>query len=384
VLLKSSDADLQRAGGKLIAEIPGGQATRVFAESLASLSSGGRVVLLGALEERGDKAAAPYVRKAVGGPDETVRLAAVGALGVLGDVSCVELLTKTAAEGGRVGGAALRALGRISDKRVSNALGAIIKGGGEPPIRVAAIRAAVDRGDPAVLPVLFKAAGDASADVRAAAHAGLGDLAGAGELPVIISMLISAESSADRASIERALIAAVNRIGQTDAQPVIAGMSRADDAAKAPLLGVLARIGGEKALDAVRSAVKSGSSYVKRAAIRAMADWKDASPLSELLAIAKAEPDSANHILALRGYIKLVGVRSNRSRADSVKLLADAMAAARRAEEKKAVLAALPSYPCKEALDLAESAGDDSEIAVEAGLAVERIKGRMSGRRSRR
>ncbi|UCG48878.1 MAG: hypothetical protein JSU94_03670 [Phycisphaerales bacterium] len=48
--------------------------------------------------------------------------------------------------------------------------------------------------------------------------------------------------------------------------------------------------------------------------------------------------------------------RSNRSLADSVKLLGDAISVARRADEQKAVLAALPRRPCKEALDLAECA----------------------------
>jgi hypothetical protein len=50
------------------------------------------------------------------------------------------------------------------------------------------------------------------------------------------------------------------------------------------------------------------------------------------------------------------------------------MAIAKRADEKKAVLAALTKYPCEEALGLAESAKKDRALAAEAELASKRIR----------
>ena len=50
------------------------------------------------------------------------------------------------------------------------------------------------------------------------------------------------------------------------------------------------------------------------------------------------------------------------------------MAIARRADEKKAVLAALTKYPCEEALALAENAKKDRALTAEAELASKRIK----------
>ena len=53
------------------------------------------------------------------------------------------------------------------------------------------------------------------------------------------------------------------------------------------------------------------------------------------------------------------------------------MAAAKRPEEKKAVLAAVSRYPCKEALDLAQECVKDQVLAAEAKLASEKIKEAM-------
>jgi len=78
--------------------------------------------------------------------------------------------------------------------------------------------------------------------------------------------------------------------------------------------------------------------------------------------------------LALRGYIKLLGIPANRGAAETVKLLSEAMDVAQRPEEKKAVLSALTKFPCEEALVLAENAGKDSALAAEAELAAKKIK----------
>ena len=48
-------------------------------------------------------------------------------------------------------------------------------------------------------------------------------------------------------------------------------------------------------------------------------------------------------------------------------MLAEAMGLAKQAEEKRAVLALLPRFPVREALDLANASVNDSEVAAEEG-----------------
>jgi hypothetical protein len=170
------------------------------------------------------------------------------------------------------------------------------------------------------------------------------------------------------------MIVAVARLEAPDATPLIDGLAKANSAAKPHLLAVLSRIGGPKAIDAVRGQVLSEDDQVKTAAIRALADWPDAAPISDLMKIAKSDSDSTSRVLALRGYIKLLGIPANRGAAETVKLLVEAMEIAQRPEEKKAVLFALPKYPCKDALTLAENAKKNSDLAAEAELASKKIK----------
>ena len=69
----------------------------------------------------------------------------------------------------------------------------------------------------------------------------------------MVSMLSTAKSNSDRAAIERAMIATVTRLEEPDATPLIKGLAKADETVKPHLLAVLSRIGGQEALQAVRS-----------------------------------------------------------------------------------------------------------------------------------
>jgi HEAT repeat protein len=373
-LLKDPDLDLQRAAGQFIIEMPGTSITKALAEQLGQLGADAQVVLLGALEGRGDKAAAPYVAQLVGSTSEPVRLAAIGALAVLGDASSVELLAKASADDSAAGRAAMDSLGRLSGPGVAQALVAVAKSDAAVPVRINAIGALVNRHETEAIDALLAVAADNNPDVRQAAYKALGALAGQSELAKMVSMLIAAGGDADRAGIERAMIAVAARLEAPDAAPVIAGLAKADDTVKPYLLVVLARFGGPDALAAVRSQLGANDAKLKSAAIRALAAWPDASPLSDLMNIARSENDAACQVLALRGYIKLLEIPANRGASQTVVLLAEAMSAAKGTDEKKAVLSALARYPCEEAIGVAESAKKDSALAAEAELALNELK----------
>ncbi|HUV65493.1 MAG TPA: family 16 glycoside hydrolase, partial [Sedimentisphaerales bacterium] len=249
-LLKDPDLDLQRAAGKFITEMPGPAITQALAEQLGQLGADAQVVLLSALEGRGDKAAAPHVAKMVASTSEPVRIAAIEALAVLGDASSVELLAKASADGSRTGRAAMDSLGRLSDPGVTGALVAVARSDAAVPIRVNAIQALVNRHETEAIDVLLALAADNNPDVRQAAYKAFGVLAGQSEFSKMVSMLIAAAGDADRAGIERAMIAATARLEAPDAAAVIAGLAKADDTVKPHLLAVLARFGGPDALGA--------------------------------------------------------------------------------------------------------------------------------------
>jgi HEAT repeat protein len=381
-LLKDRDLDLQRAAGKFITEMPGTAITKALAEQLGDLNPEAQIVLLSALEMRGDKAAGLYVARILNSRNETVRLAAIKALAVLGDASNVELLADISVAGQTTGKAAMDTLNRLSGPGVAAALIGVARSHAGTSVRVNVIDTLTNRRQTEAVEVLFVLAKDDNLEIRQAAYKALGVLSAQKDLPAMVSMLLAAESNADRSGIERAIVATVARLrrevshtGESpDAAPVIKGLAKANRAAKPHLLIVLSRIGGPEALDAVRGRVLSEDVQIKTAAIRALADWPDAAPLSDLMKIAKTDSDSTSRVLALRGYIKLLGIPTNRGASETVKLLSGAMDTAQQPEEKIAVLSALPKYPCEEALAMAENAKKDSALTAEAELASRKIK----------
>lgn len=373
-LLKDEDLLLRQAAGQLIVDMPGTAATKAFAQQLAGVKGDGQVVLLSALESRADKAAAPYIAQVAAKGEGAVQLAAVKALAVVGDASNVSQLAKLSTAAGDLGKAALESLSRLTGPDVTRALAGVARDKGDSDVRVNAVRTLVARRETDALPAFLLLAMDSEPDVRQAAFKALGTMAGQREMPVMVSTLLDAKTSSDFNGIERAMTAVVLRIDEPDPAPVISALAKANDAQRPHLLAVLARIGDDKSLSAVRAQLKSSDAETKKAAIRALADWPDPQPLSDLLGIAKTSSDAVEKALALRGYVKLVGLPANRSAADTVKLLEGALGIAARSDEKKAVIAVLPKYPCPEAAMLAEKLKSDPAVAAEAELAIGKIK----------
>jgi type 1 glutamine amidotransferase/HEAT repeat protein len=366
---------LQRLAGKLVREIPGEAVTRAFAERLGKLGPEAQPVLLGALETRGDPVAAPAVAAlARAAANPAVRLAAVRALGTLGNARHVPLLAQAAAAGGSLRTAAMDSLGRLRGDDVNPALTRLAA---DPraaaEVRVAAIQALVRRHDTACVPTLLQVAGRDSGAPRVAALKALGAQAGPEQVPALLDLLVTAPDAAARDDVQRALTSVLVRHSGVSVEPVAAMLRRhKDPAVRAALVSLLPLIGGNEALELTRSVLAVSQGGLRKAAIRALADWPDPAPLEDLLRL--AQTDAANHALALRGALKLIEIPANRPSRDTVAWLEQAMKLARDAAGKKAVLALLPRYPCPAALKLAQAAQNDPALAREAKLAAAKLQ----------
>jgi hypothetical protein len=134
---------------------------------------------------------------------------------------------------------------------------------------------------------------------------------------------------------------------------------------------VLGRIEGEDALAAVRAACEDTDEKVRDAAVRALAQWSEPTVMDDLFAIAQDGESETHRILALRGYVRLVRLPSDRDASTTLDLLERAMlAAADDTETKKQVLAALGDVMLPDALDYTLSFLEDTELEAEAGAAV--------------
>ncbi|MBI5397416.1 MAG: hypothetical protein HZA91_19130, partial [Verrucomicrobia bacterium] len=329
-LVQGSDPKFQQAAAHLLSRVPRAAATQTFAAALPSLPPAAQAVVVTSLGVRADAAAGPAVAKLADSSDADVKLAALTALASLGDASNVPALVRAAVAGGPAGDAAKATLGSLHDAKVNAALLAILKGN-ETPCRVLALESLTARSATSQVAAILDAARDADADVRKAAFKSLRSLAGPNELKPLLAMLAAAKP-AEQDPILDALSSAVSRATdkQAAASVIVAGLS--SESAKPQLFAVLAKLGGDKALETVRADLKSGDLDTRKAAIRALGSWSDAAPMEALLGVATGDSDTACRILALRGYIQLIGQADKA--VDPVKLYQNALKAASRPEEK--------------------------------------------------
>ena len=148
-----------------------------------------------------------------------------------------------------------------------------------------------------------------------------------------------------------ALASACARVPDREACAAIVApaIAKADVEAKAVLLRTLGRVGGAKALDAARAAVKDAAENVRETAVRVLAEWADPAATADLAALAKTSQNKTHKILALRGYIRLIG-QSSQPADQKLALCKDALGLTDRDEEKKLVLGVLGGVPSVEAL----------------------------------
>jgi HEAT repeat protein len=140
------------------------------------------------------------------------------------------------------------------------------------------------------------------------------------------------------------------------------------------LLEVMGQSSSQEALPILRSSLNDSNPEIARAAILGLTSWETPDPLIDLLNVARSAPDQPQGILALRGYLKLLALPSQRPAAESGRMLADAMRLASEPAEKRAILAMLSAYPSAESLRVAELSLGDQSVAAEAKIALNRLK----------
>lgn len=412
--LQDPDPQLQRTAARLCASVEGEDAMPKVLAVYPHLPPAVQAVLLAALAERGDAAAAPAALEALKSEDATLRAAALRAVGRLGGPEGVLPLAEIAARGeGEEPQAARQILARLSGEGVEEAflrlaqagppetapLPSLRRGGrggtkeGWGEVRAVLVATLADRKMEAARPVLLQIARDPDPQVAVAALKALGRLAGPPELAELVKLLLTASDEARREAAQDALVACARRLGDPDRtlQPLFDALPGASAEDTLALLPVLGQVGGNRALAELARAAASPDPAVKRAAVRTLSEaWEDARPLPTLFDLARTETDLAVRVLALRGILRLLSLeiaplltkeglgevqgtplRPPFARGeDIVAQLAEALALAPRPEEKKQVLSLLRECRVPAAVELAAKCLDDPDLLPEAVDAV--------------
>jgi len=376
-LVSDSDPDMRTLGLQQVRDdVPGEAVTAKFAALLPDLPVAGQVGLLDALGDRKDPAARPAVLKMLDSSEEPVRAAALRALGPLGGVSDVALLTGKAVSGAESEkDAARQSLIRLRGDEVNGTIVSAMAEA-EPGARMVLLDVLAGRNATETLPTVLKSAEDPEAGVSLAALGALRVLADETHTAALVKILKTAADDARRRKAELALLVVCSRGRQACAADIIAGLADADPPSQIVLLHALARAGGAEALEAVATRLKDDNEAVRDEAVRMLSIWGDAAVAPWLLEIAKAAEKPRYRVLAIRGLVRLASPQEDKP-AD-LKTLAEVMKLAKRPQEKRLVLGVLGGVATSESLALVTPALDEAELAEEAGLAAvmiaERIK----------
>jgi HEAT repeat protein len=305
--LKADDRVLFAAALRATRRLPGPEVTRALWAELEHLPPARRALVIGALSERGDALDLSVVQKAAATGPKEVRLAALGALGTLGDASTVPLLVDMAlAADAELAQAARQSLLLSRASGIDAALAARLSQG-TPKDRIVLLDILGQRADASTAAAVAKLAGDANNEVRLAAIAALGRIINPGDVQVLMGCLRGAKTPAETAIVQQALRTAYNRVPDQDAcvGKLHAGMSAAPLADQCFLLELIGQVGGREALKIIAAHARDSRAEIRDVATRVLGAWMDADAAPVLLDLAKSLGDARLRTRALRGYLRI-------------------------------------------------------------------------------
>jgi HEAT repeat protein/type 1 glutamine amidotransferase len=315
-----------------------------------------------------------------------VRVAALRGLAKVGDASTVLLLAERAAGSkGLEQMAARTSLWTLAGKDVDEAVLFWLLASPNDSVKNEFIQAAGERRISAAKANLMSLAASGSPANSLEAARALRATASASDIPALLEVLFGLKDEQAQEEMENSIGTLAREIGDPDsrAKDVEVLLAPPPDSKSAPVTDIsrrsllyrtLGKIGDDSSLPLIRAALKDPDAQIQDAAIRALADWPDPAPREDVLEIAKSRQDLTHQVLALRGYIRMVGLEKYQSPEAAVRSLKTALDLAARPDEKKLVLGALPDFACPGALALAESLLTVDGVREEAQAAVDRIK----------
>ena len=341
-LLNDSDKDVRALGLEQVrTAAKGSAATQRFAAELPKLSPEAQVGLLSALADRGDVAARPAVLDVLAAsPHESVKRAAIGALGFLGEPADARVLLQWLRDGSPAVQTAARAsLVRLPGESVAGSIAAEMDRA-PSTLCVTLLETLTARRALDTIPEMLKVAVATDASVRAAAMVALGQLAGPEHIAGLVQGVLKAEPGREREAAEKAVLLVCSRIGQEEqrAEPVLAAMTTLSASDRLAILPTVGRIGGSAALKVIEAAIGDSTAELHDAGIRALCNWPDASITPRLLELAAQDPHPDHQIKALRALIRVAALADGRTDVERLELLRAAMAVCTRDSERNLVL----------------------------------------------
>lgn len=377
-VLRGSDAALKPVAIAGVPALKSKDASVEMGRQMATLSPPEQVWMIEALAVRGDPGARSVIRAKLAAEDPSVRRAAIAAVGRLEDASAVPLLSQVlaGAKGSEEREAVEEALTRLqggaqTDQAIIAELRQAPEAAKGPFISVLA-----RRGSRAAVAALLDETGHANAAVARAAFQALGRVATPDDLPALLQKLVALPNPEARTDAEGAVERVLGRIADpAQRSPAVCDMlgRTSDLEARASLLRVLPACGDARGFAALRQEFDNAEPRLRDTALRALADWPDASGWQLLAGIYTQPENETYRALALRALVRLAREENARANPRLIERYRQLLEGAKTDDDRKLILSALAGAAHPDALPLAVPLLDNPAVRAEATVAVKTI-----------
>jgi HEAT repeat protein len=355
-LLRAVDSpvrDVRGAALEMGTTLGRGETTVRWVEKASASGPEIRAEIIGMLGRRGDSAALPFVREGLRSGDGTVRQAAIPASVRLGGEAVLPDLFGLFGANDETTVTALKTalLGFDGTLVVPEAVRLL-----DPtpqPGKAALIDVIGEKGARGEIDRIFDLAASPEPMTRTAALGALAKLAGEKDLPRLAAMLEQATDADDILRLQEAVTAAAlrNAAPGEKGAALVGLLKGASPGRKVALLRVLPKVGGDAALRAAVAETGSADSQVRTAAVYSLSQWPDFQAAGDLLRIATSTTDKKHRLLAIEGYVRLVG-RANMTGPRKIELFQDLLSKTLDDADRKPIIIGASAIREPEALRL--------------------------------
>lgn len=361
-------------------EIPSKEVDKALATEYGRAAPERAAILIAVMADRPETANAALILKAAGPGPKPVRLAALSALGRVGnETSLSTLLDAGLDEDAEVVAAAQAALGSLPGDGINQEIVKRLSAADDNLMRLLIETIGQRRID--AVPELVKALDHKEQSVRAAALIALGNTVTPKSLDVLIAQAVAPKLADDGTAALAALKTASVRMPDREecAAQLAAALNRGTPAAKDAILEILSEMGGPKALETVGAAASGNDPQLQDTGSRLLGKWstEDAAPV--LLNLAKTSPSDKYHVRAVRGYISLARRFAAMPEPKRLEICQNALDVAKHPADKKLVLDVLQLYPTVASLQMAVRAREIPQLKDDATAAALTIAGKIKG-----
>ena len=332
----SEDSDRRRIATGHLHGLSDEQLDKLLAR-LADLPEASQLAVVEVSAARRGAEMLPTVMSLVEASNLDLKRAGIRCLGMIGDASAIPVLVDMLAAGGEATEAAQKALANLPRKEVTTALLDTLQS--RPVLRVPVIAVLIElKCYDAIDPLVEIAANRDPAEYGPALD-GLRGIADPDktDIPRLVKLLLGSEAGKHRDEVEKTILLVCDKLpAKADrSELVLASLAKVSPSAAPKYLPVLGRLGGSKALEKIEASLNSPDAAVQEAAVRALCNWPNAEIADKLLDLVKTSENRTFRRWALRGYIRVVSLKSEREDAETLAMLQEAFKLADGADERR-------------------------------------------------